>query len=161
MPINLLCLEFALNVIQNWPWPLKIFIEKILELVDTNSSKYFYNFQVLFLALDTKCPIIYFVLVLTCCIVFQFKSSSSHIAIRMELNDKVVAWRDLARWYGITTLLFQNGWCIWSVIIYFQPIGARNVYCLITFLGWKTLNLTKKINLGWGDQHGLNQSVKN
>ena len=82
----------------------------------------------------------------------------------MEMNDKVIAWRDLVRWYGITTLIFQNGWCIWSNIIYAQPVKAGNVYCialLLLILEWKTLNLTKEIYSGCAGEQGLNQSVEN
>ena len=82
----------------------------------------------------------------------------------MKFNDKVVGWRDLAGWYGIPTLIFQNGWCIWFKIIYAQPIIAGNVYCialLLLILEWKALNLTKNIYSGYAVEQGLNQSVEN
>ena len=82
----------------------------------------------------------------------------------MKFNDKVVGWRDLAGWYGIPTLIFQNGWCIWFKIIYAQPIIAGNVYCialLLLILEWKALNLTKYIYSGYAVEQGLNQSVEN
>ena len=46
-----------------------------------------YNFLVLFLVLDTK----YFVWILTCCIIFQFESSSSGMIIRMKMKEEAVA----------------------------------------------------------------------
>ena len=42
-----------------------------------------------------------------------------------------------------------------------SELENRNVYCFITFLGWKALNLTIKIDPGKAVQQGLNQSVEN
>ena len=64
-----------------------------------------------------NCRFVYFVWILTCCIIFQFEASASELKIRMKMNEEVVAWRDLARWQRITTIwICQHGWCIWTTI---------------------------------------------
>ena len=64
--------------------------------------------------------------ILTCCIVFQFESSSSVYIIRMKINKEVVAWGYLARWGGMT--IFSNYWrCHWTPIIHSQFIIAETI----------------------------------
>ena len=64
--------------------------------------------------------------ILTCCIVFQFESSSSVYIIRMKINKEVVAWGYLARWGGMT--IFSNYWrCHWTSIIHGQFIIAETI----------------------------------
>ena len=38
-----------------------------------------------------NCRVVYFVWILTCCIIFQFEASSSYRKIRMKMNEEVVA----------------------------------------------------------------------
>ena len=81
----------------------------------------------------TVCPCC--VLILTCCIIFQFESSSSPIIIRKKMNEEVPGWRNLARRQGIATIwISEHGWCIWIAIINAQKI---------------TLNMNRHIIKGW------------
>ena len=90
-----------------------------------NSLKDFFNLYVLYLGFIKKYIRIYFVWFLTCCFVFQSESSSSSSMIRLKMNEKAVAWRDLAicTWKGIPTILIsQHRWCSWTTIINSQWI---------------------------------------
>ena len=82
--------------------------------------------------LIVECPLMYIKyisgMILTCYIVFQFEPFISGWTIRFEMKEEVVAWRDLARWQGITTIWFsQNGWCIWITIINCQCITVYRI----------------------------------
>ena len=84
------------------------------------------------------------VMILTCCIIFQFESSCSIFWIRIKMKEELVAGRDLARWQGITTIwISQHGWCIWITIINSQWIIAENVdFYFCWCYNEKTLKLT-------------------
>ena len=71
--------------------------------------------------------------ILTFCIVFQFESSWCAIPIRVKMKEELVAWRDFARWCGIT--IFSNHWrCHWTSIIYGQFVQAEtNTYFIAVF----------------------------
>ena len=102
------------------------------------------NFFVLFLAWDTEWTRIYFVWILTFCIIFQFKSNASANFIRMKMNKEVVAWRGLVRWQGITTIwISKYGWCIWTTVIDSQIIIIPDNRRIL--LVWTKLTIDKVV----------------